>query len=274
MRFREETITSKSNPTVMRARSLTEKKYRDEYKLFRTDGVKLASELFSHGIVPELVLLKESSKDRILERLGKDLPDCEAVVLSDAVFDRVSEEKSPEGIICEVKHLDNHGKIATINKDAFFGWKNERIMLLESVRDPGNLGTIIRAAAAFGTDRLLLSSDCADIYNPKTVRAAMGTLFGISVSIADDLAPSVSALRQCGRRVFAAALDRDAASLDRLTLEAGDCFVVGNEGHGLSRAVLDACDGKVFIPISAGAESLNAAVAASILLWEQKRQLG
>ena len=114
MRFREEPVTSKSNPTVMKIRSLTEKKYRDEYGLFRTDGIKLAGELFARGISPELVLLRESSRDRVLERLGKNLPDCEAVILSDAVFDRVSEEKSPEGIICAVKHLDNHGKIATI----------------------------------------------------------------------------------------------------------------------------------------------------------------
>lgn len=274
MKFRDEIITSKSNPTVMRVRSLTEKKYRDEYGLFRTDGVKLAAELFSHGIVPELVLFKESSKEKVLSRIGEKFPNCDAVVLSDAVFDRVSEEKSPEGIICEVKHLDNHGKIATINKDTLFFHVNERIILLESVRDPGNLGTVIRSAAALGANSIIISSDCADIYNPKTVRASMGAIFGINVLTTEDLARTVTELRKAGRRVFAAALDRQAMALDRVRLEEGDCFVVGNEGHGLSQAVLDVCDAKVFIPISVGAESLNAAIAASILLWEQKRQLG
>ena len=274
MRFRDEIITSKSNPTVMRVRSLTEKKYRDEYGLFRTDGVKLAVELFSHGIAPELVLSKESSKEKILSRIGEKFPNCDAVVLSDAVFDRVSEEKSPEGIICEVKHLDNHGKIATINKDTLFFHVNERIILLESVRDPGNLGTVIRSAAALGANSIIISSDCADIYNPKTVRASMGAIFGINVLTTEDLARTVTELRKAGRKVFAAALDRQAMALDRVRLEEGDCFVVGNEGHGLSQAVLDVCDAKVFIPISVGAESLNAAIAASILLWEQKRQLG
>ncbi len=274
MKFRDEIITSKSNPTVMRVRSLTEKKYRDEYGLFRTDGVKLAVELFSHGIVPELVLLKESSKEKVLSRIGEKFPDCDAVVISDAVFDRVSEEKSPEGIICEVKHLDNHGKIATINKDTLFLHVNERTILLESVRDPGNLGTVIRSAAALGANSIIISSDCADIYNPKTVRASMGAIFGINVLTTEDLARTVTELRKAGRRVFAAALDRQAMALDRVRLEEGDCFVVGNEGHGLSQAVLDVCDAKVFIPISVGAESLNAAIAASILLWEQKRQLG
>ena len=274
MRFRDEIITSKSNPTVMRVRSLTEKKYRDEYGLFRTDGVKLAAELFSHGIVPELVLFKESSKEKVLSRIGENFPDCDAVVLSDAVFDRVSEEKSPEGIICEVKHLDNHGKIATINKDTLFFHVNERIILLESVRDPGNLGTVIRSAAALGANSIIISSDCADIYNPKTVRASMGAIFGINVLTTEDLARTVTELRKAGRKVFAAALDRKSMALDRVRLKEGDCFVVGNEGHGLSQAVLDVCDAKVFIPISVGAESLNAAIAASILLWEQKRQLG
>lgn len=274
MKFRDEIITSKSNPTVMRVRSLTEKKYRDEYGLFRTDGVKLAAELFSHGIVPELVIFKESSKEKVLSRIGEKFPDCDAVVLSDAVFDRVSEEKSPEGIICEVKHLDNHGKIATINKDTLFFHVNERIILLESVRDPGNLGTVIRSAAALGANSIIISSDCADIYNPKTVRASMGAIFGINVLTTEDLARTVTELRKAGRKVFAAALDRQAMALDRVRLEEGDCFVVGNEGHGLSQAVLDVCDAKVFIPISVGAESLNAAIAASILLWEQKRQLG
>lgn len=274
MKFRDEIITSKSNPTVMRVRSLTEKKYRDEYGLFRTDGVKLAAELFSHGIVPELVIFKESSKEKVLSRIGENFPDCDAVVLSDAVFDRVSEEKSPEGIICEVKHLDNHGKIATINKDTLFFHVNERIILLESVRDPGNLGTVIRSAAALGANSIIISSDCADIYNPKTVRASMGAIFGINVLTTEDLARTVTELRKAGRKVFAAALDRQAMALDRVRLEEGDCFVVGNEGHGLSQAVLDVCDAKVFIPISVGAESLNAAIAASILLWEQKRQLG
>lgn len=274
MKFRDEIITSKSNPTVMRVRSLTEKKYRDEYGLFRTDGVKLAAELFSHGIVPELVIFKESSKEKVLSRIGENFPDCDAVVLSDAVFDRASEEKSPEGIICEVKHLDNHGKIATINKDTLFFHVNERIILLESVRDPGNLGTVIRSAAALGANSIIISSDCADIYNPKTVRASMGAIFGINVLTTEDLARTVTELRKAGRKVFAAALDRKAMALDRVRLEEGDCFVVGNEGHGLSQAVLDVCDAKVFIPISVGAESLNAAIAASILLWEQKRQLG
>ena len=272
MIIKKETITSKSNPSVGLITSLAEKKYRDRYGLFRTDGIKLAEEIFSHGITPETVYFKESAVGRMLERF--EGIDCEAVVLSDAIFDRVSEEKSPEGIICVIKHLDNLKKIATIyNSEEFLqGWRTDRIMLIESLRDPGNLGTVIRSATALSMERLIISSDCADLYNPKTVRASMGTLFGMKIDVVDSLPRAAEMLKGLGRRVYAAALDREAVGLDKLTLTATDCFAVGNEGHGLSSEMLAASTGKVFIPITEGAESLNAAAAAAILLWEHRRQ--
>ncbi len=274
MNIKEGIITSKSNPTVIRVRALAEKKYRDAYGLFRTDGVKLAIELDAHGISPETVLLRESSVTSVMSRLPDAFSGVTATVLSDAIFDRISEEKSPEGIICAVKYLDNLEKIATINRGAALLPADARAMMIESVRDPGNLGTIVRSAAAFGVDTLIVSSDCADLYNPKTVRASMGALFGLRIISAVSLKEVIEVMRAQGRRVFGAALDRDAHGLDALKLEAGDCFVVGNEGHGLSHEVLAACDSGVFIPIAESSESLNAAIAASVLLWEQKRQLG
>ena len=119
---------------------------------------------------------------------------------------------------------------------------------------------------------VVISADCAELYNPKTIRASMGAVFGMDVFCAESLKDVIDALRESGKRVFAAALDRTAVSLDSLTLRDGDSFVVGNEGHGLSREVLDCCDGKVFIPIEQNSESLNAAAAAAILLWEMRRQ--
>lgn len=275
MRIKDGIISSRKNPTVVECSSLSEKKYREKLGLFRTDGIKLARELFAHGIVPQRVLLKSSALDSLSE-LIESAPDCEALVLEDSVFDKVSEEKSPEGIICIVKHLDNFKKIATIDNNGIFCEliQNHTWMLAESLRDPGNLGTVIRSAAALGTKGLIISSDCADVYNPKTVRASMGALFGIDILITESLDGVIRLMRQNGRRVFAAALDRTAISLDELALKDGDCFVVGNEGHGLSQSVIDACDRSVFIPIEADSESLNAAAAAAILLWESRRQLG
>ena len=116
-------------------------------------------------------------------------------------------------------------------------------------------------------DALILSEDCADIYNAKTVRASMGTLFTQPILRVPDMQEAVLASRQAGRRVFAAALDRDALQLGAFAVQEGDCVVIGNEGHGLSPETVAACDASVFIPMTARAESLNAAVAASILMW-------
>jgi len=272
MIIKKETITSKSNPSVGFLSSLSEKKYRERYGMFRTDGIKLARELLERGITPETLYIKESSADKIIAELAGF--SSEAVILSDALFDRVSEEKSPEGVICIIKHLDNLKKIATIYNSADFpqGWKEDRIMLLESLRDPGNLGTVIRSATALSMERLIISADSADLYNSKTVRASMGTLFGMKIDIVDSLPHAAEILKGLGRRVFSAALDREAVGLNKLALSASDCFAVGNEGHGLSAEMLMASTGKVFIPITEGAESLNAAAAAAILLWEHRRQ--
>ena len=149
-----------------------------------------------------------------------------------------------------------------------------RTLCLCAVRDPANLGAIVRSAAAFGVKSLLLSADCADVYHPKTLRAAMGNLFRLSVYIVEDLPASLQTLKAAGRRVFAAELRPGALPLLSLPVRQEDVFIIGNEGHGLSAAVLNAADERVFIPMSGRAESLNAAVAASVLMWEFAKKTG
>ncbi len=144
-------------------------------------------------------------------------------------------------------------------------------MALSSVRDPGNIGTLMRTASAFGVDTLILSSDCADIYNPKTVRASMGALFRQKTVIADDLAALLSNLKTSGRRIIAAEPDASALPIGEAKLSAEDCIVIGNEGHGVSEEVLAVCDTSVFIPISSSTESLNASVAGAVLMWEMSK---
>ena len=274
MNIKEEIITSRKNPTVMLASSLLEKKYRDREGLFRIDGIKLSLEAFEKGADVQTVLLRRSSVPT-LKKITDIETNAVALVLEDSVFDKISEEKSPEGVICIVKHLDNFKKIATIDNSVMFFSEicSERTLLLESLRDPGNLGTVIRSAAALNVKNIILSSDCADVYNPKTLRASMGGVFGVKMYSFTSLISAVRGIQEAGGRVFAAALDRDAERLDRLCIRKGDSFAIGNEGHGLSREMIDACNRSVFIPISDGAESLNASAAAAIILWEQERQL-
>lgn len=273
MRIDREIITSRRNRDVVEAAGLLEKKYREKTGLFRIDGIKLAREAAQCAVPVERVFLRESTKERVMELLGDAQLDCRATLVSDEVFDKLSDEKSPEGIICIAKHLDNIAKFVKIDSgDPRFSDK-KRLFFAESVRDPGNLGTLVRSANALGRDRMVITSDCADLYNPKTLRASMGAIFRIEIAIVDCAAEAIAATRANGRRVFAAALDESAQKLGAFPLLESDCFIVGNEGHGLSAETVKACTSSVYIPMKAGAESLNAAAAAAVILWEQAREL-
>lgn len=269
-----ETITSRQNPLVSLAAGLAERKIRRREGMFRFDGKKLFREALLSHLPLYAVLLREENADEILNFVSDlSLPDgVRAVLLPGALFDRISEEKAPEGVICISKTLDKIHKIVTIDKcvsekDVI---PTGKTLLLESVRDPGNLGTIIRSARAFGVQNLVLSSDCADLYNPRTIRAAMGTLFSQRVYIAEDLVAVIKGLCTRGR-VYAAALREDAARLGKIAFGENDAALVGNEGHGLSDAALAACSDTLYIPMECGVESLNAGIAASVILWELYR---
>lgn len=267
-------ITSRHNSSVVFACKLADKKHRDAEGLFRVDGIKLFEEIIRSDVYIETIFIKEGSADKLMNRVGYELKGATSAklrVVSDGVFDKMTDEKSPEGIICIAKYVDKLHKIIKINNNDLLEneLKGAKIFAVESVRDPGNMGTVIRTAAAFGVDLLLISSDCADLYNPRTVRAAMGALFRQKIVRVDDLPLAVKKLSVNGRRTFAATLGQKAVLLGDVELGELDCIVVGNEGHGLSEATVKACDHNILIPMAPGAESLNAAVAASVCMWEQ-----
>ena len=274
MEKRAEYITSRQNSLLVLAEKLCDRKHRRREGLFRFDGRKLFCEALTSRVPLFAVLVCESTAPEIFA-LAADFawdPSSRVAVLPDSLFSRVSEEKSPEGVICIAKCLDKIHKIVTIDKrtEVLSALSGERLLLLESVRDPGNLGTIIRSARAFGVDTLMLSADCADIYHQRAIRAAMGTLFTQKILLAEDLIGVVEELAKT-RRVFAAALDARAERLGAVSLRATDVAVIGNEGHGISAPLLDACTDRLYIPMEAGVESLNAGIAASVLLWEMYR---
>ncbi|MBQ9773174.1 MAG: RNA methyltransferase [Clostridia bacterium] len=279
MRFEGEIIRSRQNRSVVELCKLTDRKAREATREFRFDGIKLLVEAIQNGLELRAVFLRASDAERIAAQVQKECRKADfdrigrVLVLSDEIFDRISEEKSPEGVISIAKYIDKFQKNVTIYNSAdFLEMKNERIVFLESVRDPSNVGAIIRSAAAIGVDRLILSADCADVYHPRAVRASMGTLFNQRIDRVEAFPDVIGAFVQSGRRVFAAALDSRAQTLGSFPLMTGDCVVIGNEGHGLSEATMEACSHSVIIPMSARAESFNAAVAAAILMWEFSKQ--
>ena len=268
-----ERISSKSNPTVLWAASLHEKKYRDRTFSFLVEGKKLVEECMELKLPITHLFVAESKWDVFLPLITRYLEEnkgenVRVFQLADPCFQKISTEQAPQGIIAALKHLDFFKSCIKINIGNIS--PEEKAVFLYSVRDPGNLGAILRSAAAFGIKTVLLSADCADLYNPKTLRAAMGGIFRLRIFSVEDVEGSISVLREACRRVWAAELRAGARSLTEADVKGSDLFVIGNEGHGIAPSVSEACDGSIYIPIE-GVESLNASVAASVLLWEQSK---
>ncbi len=271
----KELITSKSNPTVVRLSKLGTKKYRELEGLFTADGEKLFFEAVSSKIDIEFVALSESfakrGKSRITEALERGgYTDVTVLTLADDVFEKITAEKSPQGIITVAKTIDFSKKYNKIYNNEKFFTSPRNLVMLSDLQDPGNLGTVLRCAAAFELDALYVCRGCVDLFSPKTVRGAMGALFKQPIKTAGVATDEIRGLRASGVKVYAAALDRNAVELDKLALSPDDsvCFVIGNEGNGLNDEVINECDGTVFIPMNVSTESLNASVASAVFMWE------
>ena len=273
----KEVITSRQNPTVKRICALLDKKARKKERLFRFDGIKLLGEAVKKGIEIELLAVSEAVSEGVWSQISSFI-ECGAIAkekiiyVSEQIFDKMSEESAPEGVITVARFIDKRHRAISSVQDYTEG-REKRILLAESLRNPGNLGTVIRSSAALGIDKLIITDDCADLYNPKTVRAAMGGLFSLDIDVVaqSELPTLIVNLKNNGRRIYATALTENARLIGDIELARGDAFVIGNEGHGLSEATVLAASGVAIIPMTDGSESLNAAAAAAIFIWETVR---
>ena len=273
MKIFRDIISSRTNPTVKWAASLADKKGRQEERCFIAEGAKLTTEALSRRLPVTHIFILDTKKEALLRLIEpffelEVYSDCQVITLSESAFSKISTEKSPQGIISVIKYLDFFRNMDIIYKEDFFIPKGERALSLYSLRDPSNLGAVIRSAVAFGVKHIVLSADSADLYNPKTVRAAMGTMFGITATVVNDFASFVNAAKENGRAVYAAELTDNAKSIKDIVLTPDDIFIIGNEGHGIDREISAISSESVYIPIAPDAESLNAAVAASVIMWE------
>ncbi|MGN1095818.1 MAG: TrmH family RNA methyltransferase [Eubacteriales bacterium] len=253
-------ITSRKNPSVVFSASLSDKKQRDKTGLFAFEGIKLLIDAAKEHIDIENIFASSDACIKygdIFESIGVS---GKITPVADAVYEKLSFENAPQGIFTVARKIKQAEK--TYKDDAF-------VMLLDAVADPGNLGTIIRSADAFGVDTVYVGAGSADIYNPKTVRASMGSLFRMNVITSHSLASDIRTLKEDGFSIYAAMLDKNSENILSLELSHGRVgFVVGNEGNGVCREVLEACGKSVIIPMREGPESLNAASCAALLEWE------
>lgn len=276
MKLFDEIITSRNNPQVKFAASLADKKGRDAARTFIAEGEKLTLEALACGLPVSHIFIEDGKFDTEIKRLLPYLGDerfADTVIyrIAESAFSKISTEKAPQGIISAIKYLDFFREIDIIYKEDFCLLPTERAIILCSVRDPGNLGAIIRSSVAFGVDHIVISSDTVDVYNPKTVRSAMGSLFRVKITRVGSLENFVSQARASDRAVYAAELSENAVALGEVQLSATDLVMIGNEGHGIPVEISKSCTGSVYIPISKKTESLNAAVAAALFMWEQSK---
>ena len=260
-----ESITSRKNRRIISVCALSDKKERDGRGLFCAEGTKLISELISENIMIRELYFTERAAEKYNGQISVcDGRGAECFLVTDEVYEKLTEEKNPEGILAVAEKPEVFSDISETSGEGGF-------LVLDGVQNPLNAGTVIRTASALGFSRILFGPGCADIFSRKALRASMGTVFKVNICLSRDLCADISRLKELGL-VYAAALEPDSIDIRKTTFKKNDSFVLGNEGQGISPAILSLCDKKIIIPMQQNTESLNAATAAAIIMWEMKKE--
>lgn len=263
-------ITSTSNSKVKRLCALCSKaKQRRAEKVFIVEGLRMFAEAPSEWIreiyVSETFLKKhgqDASLMASLERIHYE-------TLSDAVFEKISDTMTPQGILSVLS-------CPSYSLDDMLGIKpsDDRIpvlLILEDLQDPGNLGTILRSGEGAGIGGVIMSQKTVDIFNPKVIRSTMGSIYRVPFMVSNDITAEIAQLKAKGYRVYAARLD-DSADYDKEDYTDPCAFLIGNEGNGLKKKTAECAGNFIKIPMAGQVESLNAAAAATVLMYEAARQ--
>ncbi|MBE7720966.1 MAG: RNA methyltransferase [Lacrimispora celerecrescens] len=255
-------ITSSANARVKHVMNLSKKaKARKTSGLFVAEGLRMFKEIPADRIDSLFVsegFLRDEAHKKLLSGMKYE-------VVSEDVFKIMSDTQTPQGILALVRQYDYRAEDLLAAPGPAF------LMVLENIQDPGNLGTILRAGEGAGVTGVLMSDATADIYNPKVIRSTMGSIFRVPFAYTEDLPASLKALKAGGIRLYAAHLNgRNNYEKEDYTVDTG--FLVGNEANGLTEGTAALADAYVKIPMKGKVESLNAAVAASVLMFEAARQ--
>lgn len=237
-------ITSINNKHIKELSKLKEKKYRDESECFLVETKHLALEAYKAGLIKELILEKN-------EVFPLDVP---TLYVTKEILKKLSSLDSPSNVMAVVEKRQEEPKLG------------EKILILDRIQDPGNLGTIIRSAVAFNIDTIICSSDTVDVYNPKTVRASQGMMFHIPI-LFENTKKIIQKLKKQDYKIVGTKVT-NGHDVRESSIYSHFALVIGNEGQGISKEIDDLCDEYLYIKMNENCESLNASVAASILLYE------
>jgi TrmH family RNA methyltransferase len=229
--------------------------------LFVVEGVRAYREVPPERIEQTVISESFSRQKKSRELTGQQ----RCTVVPDGIFAALSDTRTPQGILAVVR------QIPWKREDLFPAGKKPLLMILETLQDPGNLGTIFRAGEAAGITGIVMNAETCDPWSPKAVRSTMGSIFRVPFLTVPDLKAETDELRKAGVRVCAADMDGE-LDYTRADYTGGTAFLIGNEGNGLSEQALRMADTRVRIPMCGRVESLNAAVASSVLMFEAARQ--
>lgn len=257
-------ISSTSNAQIKNLTLLQKKaKAREEQGVFVVEGLKMFEEAKEAAILVK-AYVSESFYTAKLQENANYFEEFECEVITDSIFNDISDTKTPQGIMGTVKMTEYSLERLIKDPEACF-------LLLEDIRDPGNLGTMIRTAEGAGITGIILNSSCVDIYNPKVIRSTMGSLYRVPFIQAEDFYSVVKEIKEQGIIIFAAHLmgivyNTEGSFRERCA------FLIGNEANGLTKEAVALADKLIKIPMAGKVESLNAAVAAAIIMYEAARQ--
>ena len=277
-----EIISSKDNKKIRYIRSLLEKgNIRKKSKAFVAEGIKLVDEALEYGKVLEVVCSEslygeiisgDLSGNRLLAENDKNITSyvkkgSSLLVVSDTVFKSMSETKTPQGILAVAEMPDYRLLDKGFLEQAYTKNGKIKLLVLEDTADPGNLGTIMRTAEAAGVTGVIMGKGTVDIFNPKVVRSTMGSIFRLPFAYEEDLKETIKELKKQGISFYATHLKGEKSYKD-IKYSDRSAILVGNEARGLSYDVADLADTYVLIPMQGKVESLNAAVAAALMMYE------
>ncbi len=255
-------INAKNNPKIKEVKSLlTSSKDRKNSGLFVVEGVRLCHDALLSGCEIQSVFCTENCAEKYGEEIASLRDGCKSFyTVSNDVLKAISDTVTPQGIVCTVRMKQN----------SFEYEKGKKYIALDTIQNPDNLGAISRTAEALGLDGMVIFGGC-DIYNPKALRASMGALFRLPVYICQDLEDEVEKCKALGIDVFATVPDRDAKNVISVDFSKGAMCIIGNEGNGVSKEIIEKSSDRITIKMDGRAESLNANAAASIIMWEMTR---
>lgn len=258
----ENIITSKDNPVIKLYQKLSSsKKERLQYGLFVLEGLRIVEDALREQRDITSLILTEKAQEKFGEELFQaDLRDTRVVVISNELGNRIASTDNTQGVfaVCPIPVQ----RRPVLRSDG-------RYIVLYGLQDPGNVGMIIRTADALGIDGIIMSGSC-ELYSPKVIRSTMGSVFRMDIFIENDSDKLFAMLAENGAETSAAVIDKDAFPVTECSFEEAQAVFIGNEGNGLPADIAQRCDRRITIPMEGSINSLNAAMAAGILMWELK----